>query len=334
MKLNENSWAVLSKDEVTCWVGLGSCRWSAKPEGLSFYFPDFFLENEEPYLLFDEVVEISKDELLAQLPDCSSNQSKWTEKGQDAFEEAFHSLDHLKKVVPYIGFHSTTPQEPLSYLKPALNYHLKYPHTTLYGFWDGKEGMVGATPEKLFTKDREQLQSEAVAGTLPIAQRALLLNDPKLHHEHQLVIEGIQSSLAPYASVQLNSTEIRDFGSLSHLVTPIEATMNKLCSLSTLVEALHPTPALGAYPKALGKSWLENYALQVPRLRYGAPIGLVDTENDMMKFYVAIRNVQFTKDHSAILAGCGIVKDSIISKELEEIQLKFNSIAAILGISK
>lgn len=333
MELNTQSWAVLSKDKDTCWVGLASCRWSATPEGISFYFPDFFLKNTEPYLIFDEVVEVKKDELLKLLPDHDMKPSEWKEEGRKAFEEAFQSLEHLKKIVPYVGFHSKSPEAPLNYLKAALQYHLKHPHTTLYGFWDGKEGMVGATPEKLFTKEREQLQSEAVAGTLPVAERTSLLNDPKLHHEHQLVIEGIHTSLAPFANVKVNATEIRDFGPLSHLVTPIQASLLQSSSLKTLIEALHPTPALGAYPKAPGKAWLEGYATQVPRQRYGAPVGIVNEEQDFARLFVAIRNVQFTKEKSSIFAGCGIVKGSVLAKELQEIQLKFESIASILGTS-
>lgn len=334
MKLNTNSWAVLSKDKDSCWVGLGSCKWSATPEGLSFYFPDFFLKNSEPYLIFDEVVEVAKDELLKLLPDHDTKPAEWKEEGREAFEAAFQSLEHLKKIVPYVGFHSQSRLQPSAYLRSALKYHLKHPHTTLYGFWDAKEGMVGATPEKLFIKNREQLQSEAVAGTLPVAQRASLLNDPKLYHEHQLVIEGIQSSLASFANVKINKTDIRDFGPLSHLVTPIHATLKSDCSVLTLVDLLHPTPALGAFPKASGKAWLAEYAIQVPRNRYGAPIGIVNEENAFAQLVVAIRNVQFTNEKSSIFAGCGIVKGSVLANELQEIQLKFNSIASILGVNK
>lgn len=329
--MKKDSWAILSKDANNCYVGLGTSRWEAQPSGLCFYFPDFFLKNSTPYLVFDEVVEIAKDELLNSLPEHSEKDFTWDEEGREAFENAFQSLDRLQKVVPYMGFHSKLPKEPLALLKSALTYHLKHPHTTLYGFKQGVEGMVGATPEKLFVRNGLVIQTEAVAGTLPIAQRTSLLEDPKLYHEHQLVIDGIQSSLTPNAFCQAAPTEIRDFGLLSHLVTPIQATLHKPCSISNLVQVLHPTPALGAYPKASGKAWLENYALKVPRLRYGAPMGIIDEENNFAQLYVAIRNVQLTKDKSSIFAGCGIVKGSELSKELQEIQLKFNSIKAILN---
>ncbi|MFV0339735.1 MAG: chorismate-binding protein [Parachlamydiaceae bacterium] len=329
MKLNPNSWAVLTKDADHCYVGLGASTWRAKPSDLCFYLPDFFLKHPAPYLHFEQIAIVPKLKLLELLPDGEPVKHSWEENGRPAFKEAFASLNHLKKVVPYIGFHSSQPQEPFSLLKSALRYHLNHPHTTLYGFWDGKEGMIGATPEKLFIKNQEQLQSEAVAGTLPVAQKAQLLGDPKLLFEHQLVIEGIRESLKPLAQLTAGATTIKDYGPLSHLVTPLSAHLSNEYSIETLVQALHPTPALGAHPKDSGRKWLEDYAKSVPRLRYGAPCGIIDHSN--AKLYVAIRNVQLYENQSTIFAGCGIVQGSDLTKELQEIQLKFKSIQAILN---
>lgn len=329
MKLSKDSWAILSKDADSCWVGLGSSEWRSKPSQICFYFPDFFLLDKNPYLHFEKVALLSKKEILAKLPKCEASTLAWKQEGREAFEEAFAVLENLEKIVPYVRYHSKQDRDSLSLLNNALCYHMQHPHTTLYGFWDGKEGMVGATPEKLFSKDRNLLQSEAIAGTLPIKQRASLLTDPKLLHEHRLVIEGIIETLAPIASVQIADTIIRDFGSLSHLATPIQAALEKDCSFESLVQVLHPTPALGAYPKSKGKEWLETYNQQVPRFRYGAPCGIVDKERDFAKLYVAIRNVQLFGDTQAIFAGCGIVKGSAFLTEMQEIELKFNAIKSI-----
>ena len=55
------------------------------------------------------------------------------------------------------------------------------------------------------------------------------------------------------------------------------------------------------------------------------------TFDDTIRFYVAIRNVQWTRRAMTLYAGGGITKGSQLDAEWEELQLKFGSIRSILG---
>ncbi|HEY4831978.1 MAG TPA: chorismate-binding protein, partial [Waddliaceae bacterium] len=96
-----------------------------------------------------------------------------------------------------------------------------------------------------------------------------------------------------------------------------------------VVEMLHPTPALGAFPRILGKTWLMDYQTKMNRGRYGAPVGYYYPSKEEGECFVAIRNVQWVGPEAQIGAGCGIVAQSVFEQEWDEIQLKIQSIKSM-----
>ena len=127
---------------------------------------------------------------------------------------------------------------------------------------DGKSTFLGSSPERLFSIRKQELLTEALAGTrkrgeTPQEDQQLglsLLNSLKDLQEHQVVIEGIKSALQPYTSVVCSSTkpQINHQKYVQHLYTPIRATLKNsfsTASLDKIFEALHPTPAVCGYPK-------------------------------------------------------------------------------------
>lgn len=115
---------------------------------------------------------------------------------------------------------------------------------------------------------------------------------------------------------------------MKHLMTPI--TLFGAVGFQQLTEALHPTPALGAYPKGAGKSWLMHYQTILPRGRFGAPVGY--WLEDRGGAHVAIRNLQWSENRMRIGAGCGVVLESEEDKEWNELNLKIESIKRILKV--
>lgn len=239
----------------------------------------------------------------------------------------------LQKGVPFsfeISPQQMTPQKLIQSLFNLLQYAQKA-KVFLYGFWDHSEGILGGTPELLFnlTQDGSYLETMACAGTANAQQGKDLLR-PKEQNEHLLVVEGIKESLKPFGSVTIGKTEMRVLPTLSHLITPISVELKNKAKFDELVKALHPTPALGAFPKEVGTKWLEGYQTQLDRKRYGAPVGCLF--NGVGKCYVAIRNVQWDKSGMQIGAGCGVVAESELDKEWQEVQLKFRAIKEMLGL--
>lgn len=301
----------------------------------SFYFPDFFLDESEPWYQFEQSKVIKIDQ-LSQSPSAQLYQCDWQIEGTEAYEEAFKELMHafkrgdLKKAVPYL-FYKTQATFNLSHsLSHLVRHSLKHP-THLYGLWSDECGILGGTPEQLFEIDSSGiLKTSAVAGTVESGREDELIQNPKLRLEHNLVIEGIYESLAPFGVVKVGETEILRLSHFSHTKTPISVQLNSTDCIESLVRSLHPTPALGAFPKQNGGKWLSNYAKRVPRGRYGSPVGV--KIGDAFYCYVAIRNIQWNNGTIRIGVGGGLVEGSEKKDEQRELALKFEATRTMLNI--
>lgn len=205
-----------------------------------------------------------------------------------------------------------------------------------YGFWENGHGMLGATPELLFSLGeikRHTLITMACAGTRGLrSQPGSFMDDPKEVHEHQLVVDGIMESLAPFGKVTIGSMRVLHLPKLSHLLTPIEVELKQDADFNAIVKALHPTPALGAFPRKEGLEWLKSYQKQIDRKRYGAPVGYTRGNTNEAGCYVAIRNAQWNPEEIVIGAGCGVVKESLLDREWDEVKLKIQAIKEMLSL--
>lgn len=300
-------------------VGWGERVWSAAPG--QFYFPDFFLKEPRPWFSHEYTEVVSTVEVEGE-----PFRQEWEEPSFEVFRGQFEELQRrigegrLQKGVPYT-FSYAKGQMNRERLKGCLAHLLRYAQNRpvfVYGFWDERGGILGATPERLFSMEEGVVKSAAVAGTggRGIAQ------DPKEVREHQFVIDGIKEALAPFGKVKVGKTEVVEYTSLCHLVTPIE--LHAQVEFDALVQALHPTPALGTYPRE--RKWLEHYQTILPRGRFGAPVG------HKGGCYVAIRNMQWDEERWQIGAGCGVVKESELEREWRELKLKIGATRQILAI--
>jgi len=332
-----HSGTVFSKDRENLLIGWGKRKWSTTwpiGEGPNFYFPDFFLKIGMPWFIHEEWMEISIEEFKAFLPKKSEGEKMIWQLSTALFESTFAelkkriALSDLIKAVPYL-FEKTdalmTSKRLETTLSHVIDYLLSYP-VYLYGLWGQGEGFLGATPEILFNQTKKKhIETVACAGTYFPEHTPL---DNKLLLEHQVVIDGICSSLQPFGTVKLETSRPIKFGELFHLVTPIELLLNEPLNFQKLVRAMHPTPALGAFPKKEGMLWLEQYQMKLPRGRFGAPAGFYF--RDRSQCVVSIRNVQWDGRGMKIGAGCGIVRGSEFDSELREIKLKLTAIKEFL----
>ena len=344
-------------------IGYGPRIWLDSPPALPsqqpyFYSPDFFLQATQPWFVHEFTQEIEINQLIQ---DLSRNYDEppiqhfqWVSPDYTRFQDSFADLQtrfaskELQKAVPYV-FSSTsqkiTPpillRSLLSLLKQSLDRSMY-----LYGFWNNDQGILGGSPEILFSLEKEEvllLKTMACAGTRKSADQdrlPTLIDDPKERHEHHLVVEGISQSLAPFGKVTAGEIGLLKYPSLLHLVTPLQVELcsdkdSGVCSqkFETFVRALHPTPALGAFPKAAGQRWLIDYQTVMPRQRYGAPIGYMKPDSGDATCFVAIRNMQWNEQWTKIGAGCGVVPESNPEREWLEINAKLNAIKTILALN-
>ncbi|AUX07937.1 menaquinone-specific isochorismate synthase [Halalkaliarchaeum desulfuricum] len=202
---------------------------------------------------------------------------------------------------------------------------------------DGEAAFFGATPERLVSLRGRTVETGALAGTIgrgetPAEDEWLaeqLRTDPKNAHEHELVVEAIREQLSPFsASVATGDRRIKRLATVQHLWTPITAELTDDRGVLELVEALHPTPAVGGVPPERA---LETIGETEPFDRgwYAAPVGWVDAAGNG-EFAVALRSALSTGSRATLFAGVGVVGDSDPDEEWDEAQLKFQPVLNVL----
>lgn len=152
-----------------------------------------------------------------------------------------------------------------------------------------------------------------------------LLGSEKDNHEHELVAETIREQLAPLsAEIRVGDRGIRKLATVQHLWTPIDATLERDEHVLSLVDALHPTPAVGGLPPEAALDVIRDTE-PFDRGWYAAPVGWFDADGDG-SFAVALRSAIVEETLATLFAGVGLVADSDPDAEWDEVQLKYRPI--------
>lgn len=198
----------------------------------------------------------------------------------------------------------------------------------------------GATPELLAATRGRTLETMALAGSIqrgrtPAEDAALadeLLHSAKDRHEHALVVGSLRRRLEPLVDdlTLPDAPGVYTLRNIQHLHTPVQARLRASSTgILPVVEALHPTPALGGTPREDALAFIRE-AESVPRGWYAGPVGWIDPNLDGA-FGVAIRSAVAQKKRAWLYAGAGIVAASDPQKEWTETEWKFRPIQAALG---
>ncbi|WP_336344235.1 isochorismate synthase [Halalkalicoccus ordinarius] len=198
-------------------------------------------------------------------------------------------------------------------------------------------GFFGAPPERLVSLRDRTVRTEALAGSVARGESpeedhelmASLLESGKLEREHGVVVDTIREQLAPLGEVSVEDRTVRKLATIQHLRTPITARLASDEHVLSLVEALHPTPAVGGLPPETALETIRETET-FDRGWYAAPVGWFDAAGDG-EFAVAIRSGVASGRTVALFAGNGIVADSDPDEEWEEVQLKYRPILDALS---
>lgn len=306
--------------------------------GTAFYRNNFELSDAEPWKVPARVFETDNLGVLLEgngstpLPEIA-----WSGLGdadvRSIFDEILHQihLGDLEKSVPVLTERGILHRGDPSALVRAI---LAAPENLWgYGFIENGNGVVGATPEHLFSVKDGILETMALAGTAPRHEVAAFPTDPKEIREHELVADYLEELLSPLGEVERGEREVMDLGSIVHLLTRLKVALREEDrDLNALVQRFHPTPALGACPRGEGAlRQLVEYRrrLGVPE-EFGAPFGAIH-EGDFQGL-VAIRNVSWNGRDVFLPSGVGLVEGSRFDREWRELALKRNSVKSLLGI--
>ena len=201
------------------------------------------------------------------------------------------------------------------------------------------DGFVGASPELLVSRVGDIVRAQPMAGTAARTgepesdQRRAgeLLASTKNRVAHQITIDMVHATLLPWCSYldAEPSPTVVAAGPVQHLATVVEGRLSRPApSVLDLVAALHPTPAVGGWPR--------EQALEVigqlegaDRGRYAGPVGWVDGQGNGA-WAVGIRGVELDGTDARLFAGVGVVADSDPLAELAETRSKAQSLLSVL----
>jgi isochorismate synthase len=220
-----------------------------------------------------------------------------------------------------------TFSRPLSPAHTLLSLSARHGDSTRFAFFRGRSVFLGATPERLIIKQGNCVETEALAGTVrrrDASFGAASTSDfgPKEHKEHSPVLAQILTTLAPFCTTVSHdpSPQLRAQQQVLHLRTPVRGDLNAGYHVLSLVQALHPTPAVGGCPTAKALSWIAQHE-DFDRGLYAGPVGWMDASGDG-QFNVALRSGVLKGEQATLFAGAGIVAGSDSQREFDETALK------------
>ena len=198
---------------------------------------------------------------------------------------------------------------------------------------------LGASPERLYKREGRLVKSEAVAGTRPRGAssdddedlRDELLGSEKDRAEHGFVRVGIGEalrSLCEELEVEEGVSEMKT-ASRRHLVSRVRARLRDGVTDAEMLGALHPTPAVGGYPR---EGAIEDIRRFEPFDRgwWAGPVGWVGA--DAAEFAVGIRSGLVRGRTLALFSGAGIVAGSTPEGEWAEIEQKIEDFTGAFGL--
>ncbi|MGH2616894.1 MAG: isochorismate synthase [Thermomicrobiales bacterium] len=212
--------------------------------------------------------------------------------------------------------------------------------TTLFAMQSDRDWFIGATPERLVRLEDGRVDVTCLAGSIGVGRSlqeqallaARLLDSAKDREEHEIVVRSTMRALEEMCEdvTRLSGTpRVVAARTVQHLETPISARLCSAGQILDLVERLHPTPAVGGYPRDIALTVIRELE-EIDRGWYAGPFGWT-TPDGSGEFAVAIRSALLSGRTASLFAGCGIMADSDPAAEYEETRLKLRPMLTALG---
>jgi isochorismate synthase len=197
---------------------------------------------------------------------------------------------------------------------------------------------AGASPELLVRRSGDRAFAQPMAGS--VARGATDAEDDRLAREledsakeaveHRVVSEFVVEAMRPFArSVSARSPEVVRFTNIQHLATSVSAELtHPAANALELAAALHPTPAVGGWPRDAADVLIDELE-GMERGWYAGAVGWIDGNGDG-EFAIALRCGLLWEDGARLYAGVGVMPNSEAARELEETELKFKALLTAL----
>lgn len=200
--------------------------------------------------------------------------------------------------------------------------------------------LIGASPELLVSRHRNQVVANPLAGSTPrsddlaedVRRAATLLESVKDLHEHAVVVDAVHQALAPHCTgmtVPARPTLIRT-ATMWHLSTTVTGTLSSAsASALDLAMALHPTPAVCGTPTTTARQVIAETE-PFDRGFFTGVVGWGNADGDG-EWVVTIRCAEAEERTLRLYAGAGIVAASEPEAETAETGAKFRTFLSAVG---
>ncbi len=199
---------------------------------------------------------------------------------------------------------------------------------------------LGCTPEVLISGSKSHYRTVALAGTMPLDSGEEWSAKNRL--EQKIVANYVRNIITPCSSVvEEEGPYTSRAGELVHLKTHFHFSPLPDVSVATLVEQLHPTPAVCGMPKTEAYRFImENEGYE--RGYYAGVVGMYDPSGKT-DLYVNLRctNILVSSDSEStdnhvssvarLYAGGGILPASNVEMEWDETEEKMKTVEALLS---
>jgi menaquinone-specific isochorismate synthase len=202
------------------------------------------------------------------------------------------------------------------------------------------DGLVGATPELLISKNGWRVDSLVLAGTKPRGATpaqdaelaAALRGSPKENEEHDYAVDSLKQTLGPLCEAMYVAPrpDLIRLPNVQHLGTRVRGTLAAQRSAIALAAAVHPTAAVGGTPTGVAVEVIRELE-SMDRARYAGPVGWVDADGNG-EWGIALRSAQLDGSSARLFAGCGIVAGSDPVAELAETESKLRPMREALEL--
>lgn len=280
---------------------------------------------KEAQRLVDEIVPTLNDAPVAE-----TLREEYHQAGQTILDAL--KRDALQKVILSRVMHHAAPHH-FSGVQLFDRLCATYPNAAIHLFAEeGKSLWIGSSPELLIKVKNQQLETVSLAGTQAHMGREIntIVWEKKERDEQQWVTEHIAQLLQIHPDVSAVNQfplETAVAGNVVHLKTRFTAKVNTEFNWPNFVDALHPTPAIGGWPKKDAAAVIHKTEIH-PRLYYGGYFG-IESPNDLT-LYVNLRCLRYSQNTLQLFVGGGYTTGSDIAAEWEETGHKAKTLLSVI----
>jgi isochorismate synthase len=201
--------------------------------------------------------------------------------------------------------------------------------TKEYGLW------IGASPELLLSLANKEFKTYSLAGTKEnTTSNSNHTWGKKEKEEQKIVSDYIRGIFAKMTKEKpkVKGPETIIAGNLLHLRTTFIYNTIPNAYWPKIVAKLHPTPAVGGFPKEEAIDFILKNE-KADRSFYSGYLGPVNLDNQI-NLFVNLRCMKVLKNNLLVYVGCGITADSNFKDEWKETQIKSETLLGLLKQKK